>query len=139
MVKNAKKNFIASLTKRDGSLATSKEEIQEEFLNFYVGLLGIKQDKHGFHDSVIQNGPRVTPDQANLLAADYGPFLDKVAKTLLAWSGLNLSYAGKPSSLEFSHFWLRRWIESQVCADAVKPKEYQEYMLLKYEGKLFYC
>ncbi|KAI5682277.1 hypothetical protein M9H77_03505 [Catharanthus roseus] len=30
-----------------------------------------------------------------LKVADYGPLLDKVAKTLLVWSDLNLSYAGK--------------------------------------------
>ncbi|KAI5657391.1 hypothetical protein M9H77_26184 [Catharanthus roseus] len=34
---NAKKNFIASLTKRDGPRTTSKEKIQDEFLSFYAG------------------------------------------------------------------------------------------------------
>ncbi|KAI5678362.1 hypothetical protein M9H77_09312 [Catharanthus roseus] len=63
---NAKKNFIASLTKRDGFFTTSKEEIQEEFVSFYVRKV-----------------------------VDYGLLLDKVAKTLLVWSGLNLSYAWK--------------------------------------------
>lgn len=30
-----------------------------------------------------------------LKVVDYGPLLNKMAKTLLAWSGLNLSYVGK--------------------------------------------
>ncbi|KAI5653645.1 hypothetical protein M9H77_30832 [Catharanthus roseus] len=132
---NAKKNFIASLTKRDGSLTTSKEEVQEEFLSFYVGLLGTKQDNHGFHDAVIEDGPRVTPNQANLLVTDYGTLLDKVAKTLLAWPGLNLSYAGKLEVISsvvqgieafwlgILQFWLRCWIESQVGANACGANE----------------
>ncbi|KAI5667098.1 hypothetical protein M9H77_16951 [Catharanthus roseus] len=106
------RNFITSLTKMNGSLTTSKEEIQEEFLSFYVGLLGTKQDSHGFHDVVIEDGPRVTPNQVNLLVDGYGPLLDKVAKTLLEWSSLNLSYARKLEVISFvvkgiEAFWLR--------------------------------
>ncbi|KAI5683343.1 hypothetical protein M9H77_04571 [Catharanthus roseus] len=99
---NAKKNFIASFTKREGSLTTSKEEIQEEFLSFYVGLLGTKQDSHGFHDAGWRKWRKA--ESLNILASllvvclsvtDYGPLLDQVAKTLLVWSSLKLSYAGK--------------------------------------------
>lgn len=58
---NAKRNFIASLTKRDGSRTTSKEEIQDEFLSFYVGLLGTKQDSHGFNKAAVEDGLKITP------------------------------------------------------------------------------
>lgn len=61
--RNAWKNFIATLVKEDGSFTTSTAGIHEEFLNFYAGLLGTKQDTHGFDEAVMVEGPMVTPAQ----------------------------------------------------------------------------
>ncbi|KAI5652303.1 hypothetical protein M9H77_29490 [Catharanthus roseus] len=125
MVKNEKRNFIASLTKRDGSRTISKEEIQDKFLSFY---------------EAVEDGPKITPER-NLLVADYGPLLDKVSKTLLAWSGLNLSYAGKleRSGWVSSLFQLRCWIELLVYAGGSYGIVFIPITKLKESGIVIYC
>ncbi|KAI5657412.1 hypothetical protein M9H77_26205 [Catharanthus roseus] len=78
-----------------------------------------------------------------LKVVDYGPLPDKVAKTLLAWSGLNLSYAGKLAVISsmvqgIKAFWLgiipislRCWIESQGSLGLRDTKRWNEALLAR--------
>lgn len=58
--RNAKRNYIVALVKEDGSTTTSKEEVKQEFLNFYEGLLGTHEDMVPLEAVVMEEGPKVT-------------------------------------------------------------------------------
>ncbi|KAI5666400.1 hypothetical protein M9H77_16253 [Catharanthus roseus] len=102
--RNAKRNFIAALTKEDGSTTSSLEEVQEELIRFYRDLLGTKNeyekeaimDLMGFSE---RNMPfrylGLSLSSVYLKVADFAPLLNKVSITLLTWASLNLSYAGR--------------------------------------------
>lgn len=62
-------NFIAGLTLEDGTTSTSTEQVVEEFLKFYKDLLGKKHDRFSIRQEVIEQGPRVTLEQASNLTA----------------------------------------------------------------------
>lgn len=65
-------NFIAGLTLEDGTTTTSTEQVVEEFLKFYKDLLGKKHDRLSIRQEVIEQGPRVTLEQASNLTAPIG-------------------------------------------------------------------
>lgn len=67
--RNLKRNFIASLTKKDGTPTASKNEVHQEFLQFYMSLLGTHEETDCLEECVIEDGPRVTPQQADMLTA----------------------------------------------------------------------
>ncbi|KAI5666818.1 hypothetical protein M9H77_16671 [Catharanthus roseus] len=122
--RNAKRNFIAALTKEDGSRTSSLKEIQEELIRFYGDLLGTKNEVKGFDATIMNEGiflagmdeyekeaiidlteffERNMPfrylgvplSSLYLKVVDFAPLLNNVSSTLLTWAGLNLSYAGK--------------------------------------------
>lgn len=66
------KNYIAGITLSDGSSTTSSEQVVEEFLNFYKGLLGSKHARESIRSEVIDQGPKLTIEQANGLIAPIG-------------------------------------------------------------------
>ncbi|KAI5652830.1 hypothetical protein M9H77_30017 [Catharanthus roseus] len=69
--RKAKKNFIPSLQREDGTTTMSTKEVQEEFLNFYKGLLGTKEETDPFLDNVMEEGPTISQFQGNQLTADF--------------------------------------------------------------------
>ncbi|KAI5668105.1 hypothetical protein M9H77_17958 [Catharanthus roseus] len=55
----AKRNFIAALTKEDGSTTSSLEEIQEKLIRFYGNLLGTKNEVQSFDATIMNEGSKV--------------------------------------------------------------------------------
>ncbi|KAL2461381.1 Uncharacterized protein Adt_44801 [Abeliophyllum distichum] len=69
MVKrNMKRNHISAVIRVDRSSTLSQEEVADEFLNFYKGLLGTEDQIHPLDNHILQSGPRVSPQQAAILA-----------------------------------------------------------------------
>lgn len=68
MVKRSiKRNYIASLTKEDGTITTSIEEMYGELLSFYGNLLGTWREAHGFDAMGINSRPKVSSTKAAFL------------------------------------------------------------------------
>lgn len=57
---NAKRNYIASLTREDGTTTTSTQEVRDELLLFYGNLMGTWHDISGFQDEVMYMGPKIS-------------------------------------------------------------------------------
>ncbi|KAI5667594.1 hypothetical protein M9H77_17447 [Catharanthus roseus] len=115
--RNAKRNFIAALTKKDGSTTSSLVEIQEELTRFYEDLLGTKMRCKAFMQHIFLAGMDEYVKEAimdltgfsegdmpfrylgvlffgvYLKMTDFSPLLNKVSSTLL--TSFNLSYAGR--------------------------------------------
>ncbi|KAI5683146.1 hypothetical protein M9H77_04374 [Catharanthus roseus] len=62
--RNAKRNYIASITREDGTYTTNGKEVQDEFISFYGKLLGTRQGVSGFDDYAMGTGPKISPTQA---------------------------------------------------------------------------
>ncbi|KAK4348291.1 hypothetical protein RND71_034630 [Anisodus tanguticus] len=68
MVKrNSKRNHIAAITKQDGSLTTSNDQVVTEFLEYYEGLLGTRDPCQPIDMGIIHSGNRLTPEQGEEL------------------------------------------------------------------------
>lgn len=63
------RNFISGLTLGDGSSTTSSEQVVDEFVKYYSGLLGTKHPRVPLCQGVINQGPKVTDEQAHALIA----------------------------------------------------------------------
>lgn len=55
--RNAKRNFVASIIKHDGTLTTLSSEILDEFVRYYKGLLGRPNKCRPLDQSVFDYGP----------------------------------------------------------------------------------
>lgn len=66
------RNFIAGLTFEDGTSTTSSSQVVEEFLKFYMGLLGTKHSRSPIRQEVIDQGPKLTVEQGMELLAPIG-------------------------------------------------------------------
>ena len=42
--RNAKRNRIVSVTREDGTVTGSEEEVAHKFIQYYMGLLGVEQE-----------------------------------------------------------------------------------------------
>ncbi|KAI5683711.1 hypothetical protein M9H77_04939 [Catharanthus roseus] len=110
--RNAKRRFISSLTRDDDSTTSSVDEVHYEFLVYSSNLLGTRKDVDNFYAIVMDFGPKVSPlSGVYLKVVDYAPLIDKVSKTLLAYAGHNLCYAGKLEVIcsviqDIESFWL---------------------------------
>ncbi|KAI5667729.1 hypothetical protein M9H77_17582 [Catharanthus roseus] len=58
--RNAKRRFISSLTRDDGS-TTSVDEIHSEFLVYHSNLIGTREDVDDFDATVMDFSPKVSP------------------------------------------------------------------------------
>ena len=64
MVKrNRRRNHIASVTRQDGSLTLSEQEVAQEFITYYTGLLGTSQETVPVQEDVFGLRP-VVPEEA---------------------------------------------------------------------------
>lgn len=68
--RNAKRNFIASLMKEDGTFTTSNNEMQKELLCFYENLMGSWHGTTGSREEVMGNGPILSLVQAASLEVE---------------------------------------------------------------------
>ena len=68
MKRNAKRNFIASVIKRDGLPTSSQHEVASEFIEFYKGLLGTNSVSVPIDPTVLNSGSKVSWEQANVLS-----------------------------------------------------------------------
>lgn len=67
------RNFIAVLTLGDGTSTISSEQVVEEFIKFYTDLLGTKHGRQSIRQDVIDQGPKVTLEQARELISLSSP------------------------------------------------------------------
>ncbi|GAB2291668.1 hypothetical protein Dimus_038167 [Dionaea muscipula] len=68
----AHRNYIPRLMRDDGTWAVTKEEIGDEVIHFYKGLLGTRIDSWGrFDDDSFGAGPVLNDNQRNALIADF--------------------------------------------------------------------
>ncbi|XP_022862530.1 uncharacterized protein LOC111382721 [Olea europaea var. sylvestris] len=69
--RNAKRNEIPAVIKRDGNYSTSQEEAATEFTHFYSELLGQSGCGQHFNDEILSNGPKLSGENAMLLVRDF--------------------------------------------------------------------
>lgn len=69
--RNAKKNFIAGVTRADGTHTLSRQEVHREFLKFYEDLLGTHEDTAPLQDLVMEDGPLISDQQAEELTCAF--------------------------------------------------------------------
>jgi len=68
MVKRrAKRNFIASVFKQDGSPTDSVREVEVEFIRYYKGLLGTSAACQPIEPGILESGPCISIEQASAL------------------------------------------------------------------------
>jgi len=63
MKRNAKRNFIHAVMKADGSPTSSSLQVEEEFIKFYKGLLGVEAPCEQIDEEVFNVGPKVSTAQ----------------------------------------------------------------------------
>lgn len=68
--RNAKRNFIATFKKEDGSLTNSQEEVASEFVGFYHRLLGTNFTCEPIDPITFGEGPLLSLNPANALDMD---------------------------------------------------------------------
>lgn len=68
--RNAKRNYIPAVIKRDGCYSTSQEEVSAEFIHFYNDLLGQNSFEQPFNTEILRRGPILSKDNAMLLVRD---------------------------------------------------------------------
>ncbi|KAL2481736.1 Uncharacterized protein Adt_34702 [Abeliophyllum distichum] len=65
MVKrNTKRNHIVAVLKEDGSSTQSQEEVADEFIKYFEGLLGTENTCDPLDPNVFSNGPRISDQQS---------------------------------------------------------------------------
>jgi len=64
-----KKNFIAAVLKEDGSLTRSTQEVEDEFLRFYMNLLGSPAECSPSVPGIIHSGGCLSDEQAAALTS----------------------------------------------------------------------
>lgn len=68
--RNAKRNFIAAVSREDGSSTSSFDQIAKEFLGFYQNLLGTSSGNVPIDPSILNSGPLISQEQAEGLVRD---------------------------------------------------------------------
>ncbi|XP_052176632.1 uncharacterized protein LOC127790939 [Diospyros lotus] len=65
--RNAKRRFIATVHKADGSLTTSQSQVEDEFMGYFKGLLGRDSLFDDIDPMVLDSCPKVSVQQAQNL------------------------------------------------------------------------
>lgn len=109
--RNAERSFISSLIKDDGTSTSSMEEIQEEFLGYYVNLLGARQEIQGFDAIAMDSGPKVTYTQADFL-------IKRITKEDIKAALFDVGNDRSPEPDRYaSYFFKKAWnLEDDFCA-----------------------
>ncbi|KAK4412810.1 hypothetical protein Salat_2928200 [Sesamum alatum] len=85
--RNATRNSILTITKGDGSVITSVEDITQEFVAFYTSLLGTEVQTLPVDDDMFEWGPKLSFEHAlelskRLLVTDFSPPVYRIGTTL---------------------------------------------------------
>lgn len=67
---NAKRNFVASITRPDGTNTMSISEVMNEFVNFYREILGTRTNCNRLDDSIMEHGPRLSDLERSSIARE---------------------------------------------------------------------
>ncbi|KZV36660.1 hypothetical protein F511_26667 [Dorcoceras hygrometricum] len=59
-----KRRRILAVTKADGNHSFDEHDIQSEFVNYFMNLLGVSYNREQFQAEFFQDGPKVTMDEA---------------------------------------------------------------------------
>ncbi|KAK6138148.1 hypothetical protein DH2020_028084 [Rehmannia glutinosa] len=68
--RNAKKNYISSLTREDGSLTNSLEQVGKELVNFYEQLFGTEHHSQSTDPAILANGQSLNREEWDGLTAE---------------------------------------------------------------------
>ena len=68
--RNSKRNFIAAISRADGSVTSSTEEVAGEFIHFFEGLLGSSKTCEAINPHILCSGPSISAAQAAFLSSN---------------------------------------------------------------------
>ncbi|KAK6160284.1 hypothetical protein DH2020_003665 [Rehmannia glutinosa] len=102
--RNAKKNYISSLTREDGSLTNSLEQVGKELVNYYEQLFGTEHQSQPTDPAILANGQSLNREEWDGLTAEV---TDEEVLSALKNGSMPFRYLGIPLTaerLKVAHF-----------------------------------